>query len=112
MAKKYESIKVAISEGTYTPEEIADFLLLSVYGNRLRARMVLLDRPKPRKPRANDAAIFLAAHLLQKKLKCSDHTALRKLLRGKYRAPYDRLKAQGLTLAQAVRLVQKPPQSF
>jgi hypothetical protein len=50
-------MKVLIREGLYSPEEIADLLLLSVGDNRLSARKVLLSLPKHPKPRANELAM-------------------------------------------------------
>jgi len=112
-------MKVLIHEGLYSPQEIADLLLLSVWNlyardsdedfrhTPLRARKVLLNRPKRPKPCTSESMMYWVAYAYQQQLRskgedCADITALRKIWGGSGRSLWDKLKAKGQTLEQAV----------
>jgi hypothetical protein len=120
-----------IQEGYYSPDDLAG-MLLRASGSYLEAKKALTRASNDKKLLAamspgpglkplasgvdgtSDAAIYWAAYSLFQKGKkrtkrCSDHTALKRLLGGSYRGPWDRLKASGQTPQQVARLVQKPP---
>ena len=118
-------MKVFIREGLYSPEEIADLLLLSVWvpphawkpgedrRARLRARKVLLNLPQHPKPRTSEETMYWMAYLYQQKARaegkrCSDLTALRKMWGGASRSLWDKLKGQPLEQAVPRQLVKTP----
>ena len=111
-------MKVLIREGLYGPEEIADLLLLSVWNpyapepdkdfrrTPLRARKVLLNRPKRPKSRASESVMYWVAYKYQQKAlskgeDCADITALRKVWGGRGRSLWHKLDAKGQTLELA-----------
>ena len=116
-----------IQEGDYSPDDLAR-MLLRASGSYLQAKKTLTradNDPRVKasippvfglKPLASgipftsDIAVYLAAYAIQKKFRCSDFTALKKLLGpNKYRVFWDRLRKRGQTLKQIARLVQNPP---
>jgi hypothetical protein len=104
-----------IQAGDYSPDDLACMLLRAMHGNYQDAKKVLTKASN--KPRAtlppiasgiantSDDMIYCAAyHLIQKKERCSDNTALKKLLGpGKYRTLYNRLVKRKQTLKQIAR---------
>jgi hypothetical protein len=97
-------VKVRLFEGDYSPDDLARFLL-QASGSDLKARKALTRASNEAGPkRASDEALYLAAYAIKKKLRCSDITALKKLLGSKYRVLWDRLKAREQTLEQIARL--------
>jgi hypothetical protein len=117
-------VKVLIREGLYSPEQIADLLLLSVWNPYasephedfrrapFRARKVLLNRPKRPKPRTSESMMYLAAYDYQQKARskgkrCADQTALKKVWGGGGRSLWDKLNAQGQTLEQVVLAISE-----
>ncbi|MGO8922082.1 MAG: hypothetical protein ACLQF4_03990 [Xanthobacteraceae bacterium] len=114
-------MKVFIREGLYSPEQIADLLLLSVHDvrtPRLRARTILLNRPKQPKPRTSESMMYLMAYHFQQKLcskgkRCADQTALKKVWGGGGRSLWEKLKARGQTLEEvALSISENTPLKF
>jgi hypothetical protein len=115
-----------IQEGDYSPDDLAR-MLLRASGSYQEAKKALTRADNDPRVRASmrpapgswpiasgvgftsDDAVYLAANQLKNRLGCSDHTALKKLLGGKYRVYWDKLKARDQTLEQIARLVQNPP---
>ena len=107
--------------GDYSAADLASALLWASGSYReakkalTKAYDELPDTPKAlvannKTGRANNSAVYLAAREVQKKLGCSDYTALKKLMGSHYRVYWDRLKASGRTLEQVVHLMQNPPE--
>jgi hypothetical protein len=101
-------VKTLIFEGLFSPEQIADLLLLSVGdapNPRLRARKILLNRPKQPKSRTSESMMYLTAYIYQQRVRakgkpCADLTALRKAWGGRSRSLWEKLQAQNQTLEQ------------
>jgi len=114
-------VKVLIREGLYSPEEIADLLLLAVSDTprpRLRARAILVNRPNQPKPRTSESMMYLVAYDYQQKVRakgkrCADQTALKKVWGGGGRSLWEKLKAQRQTLEQvALSISENTPLKF
>jgi hypothetical protein len=122
-------VKAFIYEGYYSPDDIASMLLWAS-GNYREAKKALTrasndphtklppiafgGRPLPSgMALTNDEGVYLLAYAIQKKEQCSDFTALRKLLGGKYRVFWNRLKKRkperGQTLQQVAQLLGAEP---
>jgi hypothetical protein len=114
-----------IQEGDYSPDDIASMLLwasgsyreakkaLTRADEKLKSvapKLLMVDKDGiASAKRHSDEAVYLAAYAIKKKLRCRDHTALKKLMGGRYRVYWDKLKARNQTLKQIAQLVQKPP---
>jgi hypothetical protein len=97
-------MKALIFEGYYSPDDLARFLL-QASGSYREAKKALTRASNEKPRRTSDEGIFLAAYSIKKKERCSDSTALKKLLGPcKYRVYWNRLRARGQTLEQIARL--------
>jgi hypothetical protein len=97
-------VRTRIQEGDYSPDDLARMLLWAS-GSYREAKKALTRASNERPKRTSDEAIYLVAYAIKKKKRCSDITALRKLLGpGKYRTFWNRLQKRHQTLAQIARL--------
>jgi hypothetical protein len=116
-----------IPEGDYSPDDLARMLLRASGSYREAKKALTRASNDPRlkasippapglKPIASGIAftseegVYLAAYVLKTKIikkkgRCSDQNALKKLLGGKYRVFWDRLKERRQTLEEIVRLL-------
>ena len=97
--------------GYYSPDDLARYLLRASGSHREAKKALTKASNNPVATSlsgmtfANDEGVYLAAYAIKQKRRCSDITALKKLLGdGKYRVFWNRLQKRKQTLEEIARL--------
>lgn len=97
-------MRVFIREGLYSPEEIADLLVLSTGGSRFQARKILVSRRQSVRKMADDDMLYLAAYRLFNG-KRSPYTAIMKVAGKRGRTLWNRLNKSGQSLEELAQSI-------